>query len=249
MAASLPELTMSGWLRFDAIRRALTTAAPRTVLEFGAGQGALAVWLAARFGYIGVEPDDASRAVAQTRLAKAGSGRVMESADCVDDAAFDLVCAFEVLEHIEDDHAAIESWRTHLCSRGYLLLSVPAHSTRYGLSDEYVGHFRRYDRRDLVLTLEKVGFETVSWETYGAGLGQMIELVRNRVLSHRSATINLVTGNRDSRTAASGRLFQPRSEWRAVANYVAAAPSRAFQVPFRFTDVGIGYVLLARLSS
>ena len=39
---------------------------------------------------------------------------------------FDLVCAFEVLEHIEDDDAALTEWRARVRPGGRLLLSVPA---------------------------------------------------------------------------------------------------------------------------
>src|ERR1700730_13336832 len=59
----VPRLTMTAWLRFDAIRCALSTTHPRTVVEFGAGQGGLGAWIARSRMYVGVEPDAMSRAV------------------------------------------------------------------------------------------------------------------------------------------------------------------------------------------
>ena len=56
-------VTMTAWLRFDTVRRGLAMAKPRQVLEIGAGEGALGAWLAERFDYIGVEPDDVRRAL------------------------------------------------------------------------------------------------------------------------------------------------------------------------------------------
>src|SRR5690348_2310353 len=100
-----PPLTITAWLRFDAINAAIETARPRRVLEVGAGEGALGTWLTERCDYTGVEPDAQSRAVAADRVSTA---HVL--AKLPDDGAYDLVCAFEVLEHIDDDVSALESW-------------------------------------------------------------------------------------------------------------------------------------------
>ena len=120
------------------------------MLEIGAGQGGLGSWLARRYEYVGFEPDAASRAVATDRIARTGLGTVVDHVDAPPPELYDLVCAFEVLEHIEDDGAAVEAWHGYVAPHGWLLLSTPAHSNRYGISDEYVGHFRRYDRSTLV---------------------------------------------------------------------------------------------------
>src|SRR4029450_1284452 len=133
---------MSAWLRYGSIRRALALARPRRVLEIGAGEGGLGAWLASRFDYVGVEPDQTSRAMAADRLRALGRGEMIEALAANDPRLYDAVCAFEVLEHIEDDGAALRSWRERLTPRGHLLISVPAHPARFGLSDRYVGHFR-----------------------------------------------------------------------------------------------------------
>ena len=103
-----------------------------SVLEIGVGEGAMATRLAQRFQYSGVELDARSFDTAQTRLERAGRGRVMlgDESALADDATFDLVCAFEVLEHIEDDVAALKRWRLLLRPGGWLMLSVPAFSRR-----------------------------------------------------------------------------------------------------------------------
>jgi SAM-dependent methyltransferase len=233
---------MSAWLRFGSIRRGLARAHARRVLEIGAGEGGLGAWLAARLDYVGVEPDEASRTVAIRRLRAVGRGEILPSLDATDANRFDTVCAFEVLEHIQDDGGALRSWRERLAPGGHLLISVPAHSRRFGLSDRYVGHFRRYDRGALHDLLETAGFEIVQWHSYGAGLGQALDALRNTLLTRRSSTSSVAEG-----TALSGRLFQPRSAARVLINYLVALPFRALQIPFTTTDVGIGYVVLARL--
>ncbi len=238
----MPELTITAWLRFSSIRRGLALAKPRRVLEIGAGEGALGAWLARRFDYIGVEPDEQSRAVAAARLRELGRGEIVSSLANVDTRRCDTLCAFEVLEHIDDDRGALALWRARLEPAGCLLFSVPAHSSRFGLSDRYVGHFRRYDRTALRALLESAGFEIRQWHSYGIGLGHLVDTTRNRLLKRRSRQFSAEQG-----TALSGRLFQPRSTSRVLLNYTVALPFRVLQAPFASTDIGIGYVVLARL--
>src|SRR6478672_4191722 len=110
----IPELTISAWLRFGSIRRGLAVSQPQRVLEIGAGEGGLGAWLAKRFDYVGVEPDQASRAVATGRLQALGRGEMFEAIAAQDPRRYDAICAFEVLEHIQDDGGVLRSWRERL---------------------------------------------------------------------------------------------------------------------------------------
>jgi SAM-dependent methyltransferase len=71
---------------------------------------------------------------------------------------FDSVVCLNVLEHIEDDLFALTQMRNSLAPDGKLALLVPAHRFLYGAFDRAVGHFRRYERRELTDKLEKAGF-------------------------------------------------------------------------------------------
>ncbi len=175
----LPELTINAWLRFDGIRRGLLAARPGTVLEIGAGEGGLGAWLASRYEYVGIEQDDLSRATAQARLDRVGRGRLLRELDECGDTRFDLVSAFEVLEHIHDDVKVLLRFREQMQPGGHLLLSVPAHSRRYGPFDELAGHYRRYDRSVIVQRLHDAGFELVRLTSHGTGLGIALEHGRN----------------------------------------------------------------------
>ena len=71
---------------------------------------------------------------------------------------FDIIVAFDVLEHIEDDVAALSNICKMLNKEGCLILTVPQHMFLWSNLDEIVKHKRRYSRRDLVKKLQENGF-------------------------------------------------------------------------------------------
>lgn len=81
-------------------------------------------------------------------------------------ASFDGVVCLNVLEHIEDDNAALRQLRTWLAPGGVLLLQVPAHQWLFGAIDAALGHWRRYTRRQLGDLLIAAGFELVLTPRY-----------------------------------------------------------------------------------
>lgn len=240
-----PPLTPAAWLRADAIAAAVARVAPERILEVGAGGGAMGWRLARRCRrYVGVEPDAASFEVARRRLAAVPGAEVRHGDVGAVGAGevFDLVCAFEVLEHVEDDVGELRRWASHLRPGGSLLLSVPAHQRRFGPTDVAVGHVRRYDRRPLLGTLAAGGFDPVTVTAWGAGLGHALEWARDRVTGRAPSPSTV-----QERTARSGRLFQPSGRLAGTVAAAVAAPGRVVQRPFAGTDRGIGWVVLARL--
>lgn len=243
----LPPLTVMARLRQPFIDRALRRVAPRSILEVGAGQGATGARLARYGSYVGVEPDLASAAVAASRLAHVESAQFrMGGIERVGtDETFDLVCAFEVIEHIEDDLGALRDWVGRLSNDGHVLISVPAHMRRFGASDAAVGHFRRYDAVDLDRLFDSLGFEIVERRAYGAVGGHVLESVRNAIIARRGGNVD-VTANVAEKTAGSGRLFQPRSKLAGAVTAAVALPMQWLQLPFASGQFGVGWVVLAR---
>jgi SAM-dependent methyltransferase len=124
----------------------------RRILDFGCGTGTMLGHLA-RYGEAhGVDFDPeavrfcALRGVERVQLVT--EGRLPFA-----DATFDLVTALDVLEHIDDDVAAVAEIRRVLRPGGLLLASVPAYRFLWGAQDEISHHKRRYVARELRASL------------------------------------------------------------------------------------------------
>jgi SAM-dependent methyltransferase len=191
---------------------------------------------------VGVEPDELSCEAAKEALGRVGTGKIV----CGDLSAlpagevFDAVCAFEVLEHIEDDAVALRAWRERVRPDGRLLMSVPLYQRRFAAADRFVGHFRRYDPEPLGALLREAGFADVKLMTFGFPLGHVLEKSRNLL-----ARVANPDESRAERTGASGRRFQP-SRRAGLATQALSAPFRYAQRPFYDTRLGAGLFAVAR---
>jgi len=87
-------------------------------------------------------------------------------ADCM----FDLVCAFDIVEHVDDDDLALAELSRVCTYEGILLLSVPLHQTHWTAFDDFVGHRRRYEPECLLAKLARNAFSVESSAVYGMQL-------------------------------------------------------------------------------
>ena len=225
-------------MRHDLIMDHVRRLAPSRILEIGIGMGAMGTRLAAAAEYVGVEPDPDSRQAAR-RVLPARTRLVTTVAE-IGDEAFDLVCAFEVLEHIEDDAGALRQWREHITPAGHLLLSVPAHQERFGAWDTLAGHLRRYDPDDLEGLLEGEGFEVERLEQTGFPLGYLLEGLRHRIAAREASGASVA-----QRISESGRQMQL-----SRGGFLTRTGSWPFRKLQRyFPDRGTGIVVLASRST
>lgn len=74
------------------------------------------------------------------------------------DRSFELVCAFDIIEHIEGDEAVMAELARVACPGASLLLSVPIHMAAWTAFDDFVGHYRRYEPHALLALLARHGF-------------------------------------------------------------------------------------------
>ncbi|MGH8226021.1 MAG: class I SAM-dependent methyltransferase [Gammaproteobacteria bacterium] len=84
-----------------------------------------------------------------------------------DDDAFDLVCAFDIVEHVDDDDTAFAELARVAAPGATLLLSVPLHEAAWTAFDDFVGHRRRYAPRELAAKLAQYGFDVERSAVYG----------------------------------------------------------------------------------
>jgi SAM-dependent methyltransferase len=71
---------------------------------------------------------------------------------------FDVMGAFDVIEHIEDDRAVLREMHRALKAGGGILLTVPQHPWLWSWMDEVAHHVRRYTARDLRARVSEAGF-------------------------------------------------------------------------------------------
>jgi SAM-dependent methyltransferase len=71
---------------------------------------------------------------------------------------FDLLGAFDVIEHLDDDLAVLQQLYRTLTPGGGLLLTVPQHRWLWSAADEHAHHRRRYRRRELIARVRQAGF-------------------------------------------------------------------------------------------
>lgn len=133
-------------------------------LDFGCGTGAVLEFLASR-GHEAHGVDMSAEALAFCR-ARGLSVLLQDAHGAIPhpDNSFDLVCALDVLEHIEDDRAAVREILRVLRPGGTFVAMVPAHQLLFSYHDTALHHFRRYGRRELAqLISEQCHLRAVRW--------------------------------------------------------------------------------------
>ena len=154
------------------------------VLDHGAGAGTFATPISkSGMQVLCMEPDNNLRA----ELAESGLEVAAKLEEIAADS-IDYAYTLNVLEHIEDDDAAIRELFRCLKPGGRLLVYVPAFQVLYSQMDTHVGHFRRYRRKSLRKLLQATGFE-VSSAYYVDSLGFLATLVY-KLIGNRSGSVS-----------------------------------------------------------
>lgn len=147
------------------IRRRAMPPPHARLLEVGCGTGHNVAMLE-RFGAVdAIEMDSSARAVAEKRLGRPVGSAMLPELPGVARQHYDLVGAFDVVEHVEDDRAAIAALGQCLKPGGRLVISVPAHQWMWSAHDDANHHKRRYSKaslrrliEDSPLKLEAIGY-------------------------------------------------------------------------------------------
>lgn len=213
------------------------------VLEIGCGAGDLCATLH-KMGYNVKGIDSAERAIQLCEELygdNCQSGSISfacESMDEINDT-FDGIFMFEVLEHIQDDRAALSRIYELLKPSGRLLLSVPAHESLFGPSDVFAGHYRRYDRAKLIALLKDSKFAVETIWSYGVPLANLTEKIRNILYKDKQIQ------SKEAATACSGIDRRIEAKLRFFCNDLFLYPFYLTQSLFLNSDLGTGYIVKA----
>jgi SAM-dependent methyltransferase len=140
----------------------------RSLLEVGCGTGFVLAGLREAFPtlrLVGSELYEEGLELARRRLPGVELVR-LDATEMPFAAEFDVVGSFDVLEHVEQDEAALAGMRRALRPGGGLILLVPQHPRLWSEMDEVAHHVRRYTRRELVDKVERAGFEVVEASSF-----------------------------------------------------------------------------------
>ena len=225
------------------VDRALRRLRPDRLLDIGCGRGTVTA-IAAHHARQVIATDVAREAVAATSALLAGHPQAKTVvADTLGgdwgahtderEARFDCVLLSEVLEHLDDDVAALVTCRELLTEHGFLLITVPADPELWTRWDDLAGHRRRYTKQELVSKLEATGFRVRQLTSWGFPL--------TRWLVRRGAAMR------------ARRLEQrePAGEFPPMLRRFMPIASVAFRVLARIEplfsplDRGAGYVVVA----
>jgi 2-polyprenyl-3-methyl-5-hydroxy-6-metoxy-1,4-benzoquinol methylase len=142
------------------------------ILDIGAGIGTFAKKLRDEgYNVLCFEPDEI-----QAELIKSNGLPVASSIKEIELSSLDFIYSLNVLEHIEDDLDALTQWLALLKPGGRMLLYVPAFQILYSSMDKKVGHFRRYNKEELIRKSKAAGFDIIRAE-YADSLGFFASLM------------------------------------------------------------------------
>lgn len=234
-------------LRKRLILELLKDSKPGKCLEIGCGAGDLCATLRNK-GYRVKGIDSSERAIQLCRELHEDlcrMGRISFTCESIYDVSdtFDAIFMFEVLEHVEDDRAALSQVHRLLNPSGEILLSVPAHESSFGPSDAFAGHYRRYDRAKLLALLEESQFRVQTIWSYGVPLANLTEGIRNIIYANKPIQA------KEAATAQIGINRNIEARLRFFCNDFFLYPFYWMQNLFLNSDLGTGYIVKAKKSS
>lgn len=160
--------------------------AARSFLEIGCGTGFVLAGIRQRLPRLSLSGSDIfsqGLSFAQARIPDASLYQ-MDARRIPFEEEFDVIGAFDVLEHItEDETVLVEMYRATRPGGG-VMLTVPQHPFLWSALDEHAMHKRRYTRRDLVEKVRRAGFRIVRLTSFVSLL--LPAMVLSRLAKQRS---------------------------------------------------------------
>ena len=211
---------------------------PARIIDVGSGGGAVAQALQ-EFGHVTACDIDVRCAASVAR--RPGMSFAYGTAEAIPfaDGSFDLVTAFDVLEHLDDDVRALREMARVVSPAGLIAVTVPAYSWMWGRQDEISHHRRRYTGRSLRKAITAAGLYPRRLTAFNSILFPGIAAVR---VSRRLAG-RLAAGKQTADPAGLSSDFSMTKP--GPLNDLLAATFSAEAAALRVLDLPIGVSLLA----
>jgi SAM-dependent methyltransferase len=194
-------------------------------LDAGCGGGDVSLHLA-RKGWHGraVDPSGAALARARVLLEAHPAVRVEQGSLFDQSGAYNTVLAMDVIEHLEDDAAALAQLASLLPPGGHLILSVPSNPPEWRWDDDGFGHYRRYTAPELREKLRAAGLTVLEIWDFTFPVFWIMRRAYTRIKSPPAATGESMqerTGQSSGRNpwtipVVSGLLSRDNFLWRAL---------------------------------
>lgn len=133
----------------------------KTLLDCGAGTGLFAQEMAERCRVLVLDDHEESLRRLRERFTPERVLRVSAEGIPLPDKSIDAITALDVLEHIENDRAAVNEMARVLRPGGVAVITVPASMKLWSDWDVGLHHFRRYDRPQLCALFAEPAWEIV----------------------------------------------------------------------------------------
>jgi SAM-dependent methyltransferase len=128
-------------------------------------------------------------ASAVAKLRGRGGQAVVGKVTCLPfaESSFDLVCALDIIEHVDDDDGALSEVARTVKPGGAILMSVPLHAALWTSFDDFVGHKRRYEPSELLSKLAQHGLSVERSAVFGMQprSSRLVDLGMWWLLNHR----------------------------------------------------------------
>ena len=161
-----------------------------SLLEVGCGTGFVIDAISNRFPQLKLYGSDLHHeglSFARTRLSSRVTLFQADARKLPFDAEFDVVAAFDVLEHIGEDEIVLAAFFRALTPGGMLFLTVPQHAWMWSEADDIAHHKRRYSKWELLKKVEASGFQVVETFSFVSLLLPLMWLSRLKKKSKNNA--------------------------------------------------------------
>jgi SAM-dependent methyltransferase len=129
------------------------------ILDIGAGYGSMHAFLSTYGVVSGFEPEAEPSKIAKDRGYATFYTSIDEAVEAGD--TYDLLGAFDVLEHVKEDYEFTKKLSALTADNGYLVATVPAFQWLWSEHDVSHYHFRRHTTASMRKLLESAGYEVV----------------------------------------------------------------------------------------